>query len=218
MRIIVATNNRGKLDELRALLPAGAELFTLADMGLDSPEETGSTFEENALLKARSAAPFADAALADDSGLEVDALGGRPGVSSARFSGPNATDAANNALLLEMLVGVLPDQRRARFTSAVALVLSDGTTELAVGHVDGRIASAPRGNGGFGYDPLFEIADDGAGELNGRTMAELSVAEKNAISHRGRAYRSLTQRIKQSAIKQNLIAGSLDVHEGSGTR
>jgi XTP/dITP diphosphohydrolase len=191
VRIVVATNNRGKLDELRALLPVGQTLLTLNDAGLDSPDETGETFEENALIKARAAAGFADAAIADDSGLVVDALDGRPGVWSSRFAGPDASDADNNDKLLAALAGIPDDRRTARFVSVVALVTNDGREFIASGSVEGRIAHAGRGAGGFGYDPLLILADADAVQFNGRSMAELSLDEKNQISHRARAYWAL---------------------------
>ena len=200
MRMIVATNNPGKLAELRALLPAGVELLSLRDAELKSPPETGSTFLENALLKARAAAHAADAAIADDSGLEVAALDGLPGVRSARYAGADATDAQNNAKLLA------EQQRRgvthspARFVSVVAFVSAGGVELTACGTVSGRIVPTPRGNGGFGYDPLFEIDDPKAGWLSGRTMAELSLADKNRISHRARALRSLLANLRDARV------------------
>lgn len=193
MRIVVATNNRGKLEELRALLPADAALLTLSDAGLNSPEETGSTFEENALIKARAAVAHADAAIADDSGLVVDALDGRPGVWSARFAGVDASDADNNARLLRELATVPVEQRTARFVSVVALVTSDGREFTARGSVEGRIGQVARGDGGFGYDPLVIVTDRDAVQFNGRTMAELTLDQKNQISHRARAYRALLE-------------------------
>ena len=191
MRVVVATNNRGKLAELRTLLPDGLTLLTMADAGLESPEETGVTFEENALLKARAASATGAVAIADDSGLVVDALDRRPGVWSSRFAGPDATDDQNNAKLLEELEGIDDELRSARFVSVVALVTPDGRAFTACGSVEGRIGHAARGSGGFGYDPLMIVNDPDAVQFNGRTMAELSLEEKNQISHRGRAYRAL---------------------------
>lgn len=191
MRVIVATNNAGKIAELRGLLPADVELLTLAEAGLESPEETGTTFAENALIKARHAAPHADAAIADDSGLVVDALGGEPGVLSARFAGPDADDDSNNRELLRRLAGLDCQRRRARFVSVAAFVSREGSERVAEGVVHGVVIDTPRGANGFGYDPLFEIDDLDAPEFAGRTMAELSIVEKNAISHRGRAVRAL---------------------------
>lgn len=196
MRVILASGNAGKLAELRALLPAHVEVIGLAEAGLTPPEETGTTFEQNALLKARAAVVAADIAIADDSGLEVDALGGRPGVRSARYSGEPPDDERNNRRILEELAGVPAQRRGARFRSAVALATRDGRAVVADGAVEGRVALAPRGSHGFGYDPLFEIADARAGDVNGRTMAELTTAEKNRVSHRGRAYRALLEQLR----------------------
>jgi XTP/dITP diphosphohydrolase len=150
-------------------------------------EETGDTFEENARIKAHAYRDaFGLAALADDSGLEVDALDGRPGVYSSRYAGPGATDADNNALLLRELASVPAGERTARFRSVIVLVDEDGAETVAVGACEGHIGFEPRGTGGFGYDPLFW--PDAA---PGRAMAELTLAEKNAISHRGAALRAL---------------------------
>jgi XTP/dITP diphosphohydrolase len=198
VRIVVATNNQGKLEELRSLLPAGQELLTLSDAGLDSPEETGDTFEENALIKARSAAASGDAALADDSGLVVDALDGRPDVWSSRFAGVDATDADNNKLLLCELRDTPDELRTARFVSVVAFVTHDGREFTARGSVEGRIGRAGRGTGGFGYDPLMIVTDPNAVKFNGRTMAQLTLDEKNQISHRARAYRALLVALRQA--------------------
>ena len=148
------------------------------------------TFEENALIKARAAA-CVGAAIADDSGLVVDALDGRPGVWSSRYAGPEASDAANNAKLLAELSGVPDERRTARFVSVVALVAGQGQEFTARGSVEGRIGLAPRGSGGFGYDPLMIIDDPDAVQFRSRTMAELALDEKNAISHRGNAFRAL---------------------------
>ncbi len=196
MKIVVASNNRGKLEELRALLPAGLDLLTLSDVGLESPEETGDSFEANALIKARAAAAYGDAALADDSGLVVDALDGRPGVWSSRFAGPDASDDDNNALLLAKLRDVSDERRTARFVSVVALVTSDGREFTAEGSVEGRIGHRGRGTCGFGYDPLLILNDSNAVEFVGRTMAELSLDQKNRISHRARAYRALLAELR----------------------
>lgn len=189
-RVIVASSNHGKLAEIRSALDFdGWEFVTAAGLGLDSleVEETGDTFLDNALLKARA---YADAfglpALADDSGLEVDALGGAPGVRSSRYSGADATDAENNTRLLEELAAVPEDARTARFRSAVVLVELTGAVTSASGFCEGRIGFELRGTGGFGYDPLFLPA-----ATPGRAMAELTLAEKNTISHRGAALRAL---------------------------
>ena len=190
-RLLIATGNAGKLREFRALFAglrgtdAGEwELVAPADAGLEGFEvvEDGETYEANAARKARSYANAAGLpALADDSGLEVDALGGAPGVFSARYAGAQADDAANRARLLAALADVPAAERGARFRCVVALVYPFTTNvRLGEGAVEGRIAMDERGDLGFGYDPVFELAD-------GRRMAELSAAEKNRISHRALA-------------------------------
>ncbi len=183
--LIFATNNAHKVEEVRQILAGhGVVVQSLADLGLDlDPPETGSTFEANALQKARYVFEHTgQATVADDSGIEVDALDGAPGVYSKRFS-PEATAEANNRLLLERLADA--NDRTARFRCVIAVV--DGRGErYASGACEGQIATELSGEGGFGYDPLF-LPD----EAVGRSMAELSAAEKNAISHRGRAFRQL---------------------------
>jgi XTP/dITP diphosphohydrolase len=189
MTVVLATKNRGKLAELRALLDGlPIDVRAIDDVAPSLPPvvEDGATFEDNALLKARAAADATRlVSLADDSGLEVEALGGRPGVRSARFAGEAATDAENNAALLSALAEVEGDEaRRARFRCVVVIVdpLADGGGHVvAEGRCDGTIAREPRGTGGFGYDPLFVV--DGLG----KALAELDDAEKNRISHRGQA-------------------------------
>ncbi|MGC4089529.1 MAG: XTP/dITP diphosphatase [Polyangiaceae bacterium] len=191
LSIVLATQNQGKLAELRLLLAdLPVHVISVRDAlgaGLDVVED-GATFADNALLKARAVCRATHmVSLADDSGLEVDALGGRPGVRSARFASEHATDAENNALLLRELDEVPEAQRSARFRCVLALVtpFSDGASTVD-GVCEGSIARAPRGNAGFGYDPLFVVSGEG-----GRTMAELGEHEKNRISHRGRAVRAL---------------------------
>lgn len=188
-RVVVATGNRGKLAEIRSALPFPGWHFVASgelDESWPSPEETGDTFEANARIKARAAFErFGLAALADDSGLEVDALDGAPGVFSARYAGACATDAENNARLL-LALAEEPEPRLARFRSTIVFVDDDGTETVASGACEGRIGFVARGEGGFGYDPLF-LPD----ATPGRSMAELSLAEKNAISHRGAALRAL---------------------------
>ena len=184
--LIVATRNHGKLRELRLLLSDLVETVSCAADFHDFPEtvEDGSTFEENALKKAREAMQYSGRpALADDSGLVVDALDGRPGVYSARFAGDGAGDAANNRKLQEELSDVPCEQRRASFVCALAFVTPAGGEKLFSGRITGCILDAERGSEGFGYDPLFLV--DGFD----RTMAELSLTEKNAVSHRGQALR-----------------------------
>lgn len=198
MKLVVATSNRGKLTELSALLPDHIRLLTAQDAGIVLPEETGIDFVENALLKARAAAASGKAAVADDSGLEVDALGGAPGVFSARFAGEDATDDLNNQKLVELLDGLDKTERTARFVSAVAVVTPDGDEFCATGSVSGIIMVEPRGTNGFGYDPLFEINDPEASGYTGRTMAEISLDDKNVISHRARAYRRLLDELDRA--------------------
>jgi XTP/dITP diphosphohydrolase len=199
MKIVLATSNPGKIAELKQLLPSHVEIVGLAEAGLLSPAETGATFEENALLKARAAVVAGDVALADDSGLEVDALDGRPGVLSARYAGEPGDDARNNAKLLAELSDTHGPNRSARFRSAVALVTAAGREIVAEGAVEGRIGATARGSNGFGYDALFEISDPEAGQFNGRTLAELRVEDKNRVSHRARAYQALIQMIDTAA-------------------
>ena len=193
MRVVLATANPGKQREFATLLaPRGFELVMQSDLGIASAEETGHTFEDNALLKARHAAAAAGLpALADDSGIEVDALGGRPGVWSARFGGPGASDEGNNARLIAELANVPEAQRTARYRCVLALMRSSADTRpiLAQGSWEGRIGFEPVGNGGFGYDPYFIPTG-----LN-CTAAELSAARKNALSHRGAALRDLIARL-----------------------
>lgn len=188
-RLLVATTNAGKVAELRPLLaPLGWELLGLSDVGpCAEPVEDGETFAANAALKALHYARATGLdVLADDSGLEVDALDGAPGVRSARFAGPGASDADNNALLLERLAG--RDDRRARFRCSLCLVQGGRVVLEVDGTCEGAILEAPRGLGGFGYDPLF-VPD--ASAASGRSFAELERREKAALSHRGRAVAAL---------------------------
>jgi XTP/dITP diphosphohydrolase len=192
--LIVATSNPGKLQELRALLAdLPFDLHGLGELGVAPPEETGASFLENALLKARHAAAAAAgvAAIADDSGLEVDALGGAPGILSARYAGAGADDAANNAKLLDALAGMCSEQRRARYRCALAFVVapSDAAPLIAEGVWEGTIVDIPRGSGGFGYDPYFWLPDLGV------TAAQLNPADKNRLSHRGIAMRALRHQL-----------------------
>jgi len=184
--VVVASSNHGKLAEIRSALPFAHWRFSAAgelDAEWPSPEETGETFEENARIKAVACRErFGFAALADDSGLEVDALDGAPGVYSARFAGPCASDAENNSRLLLALADVPEAQRTARFRSTIVLIGRDGIEIVADGTCEGRIGYAPVGEHGFGYDPLFL-----PNATPGKTMAQLTLAEKNAISHRGDA-------------------------------
>lgn len=187
MDFLIATHNNKKRDELQRILsPLGITVLTADEAGVDltDVEETGTTFEENALLKARSGAKESNMpCIADDSGLCVDALDGAPGVYSARFAGEHGNDPKNNQKLLDLLKDVPPERRTARFVSAVACVFPDGRELTVRGTCEGLIGYAPKGENGFGYDPLF-YRDE-------RTFAEFSVAEKDAVSHRGNALRSL---------------------------
>jgi XTP/dITP diphosphohydrolase len=189
MRAVLASGNPGKLREFASLLaPLAVELVPQAQFGIRPAAETGTTFLENALLKARHAARHAHLpALADDSGIEVDALGGRPGVWSARFAGEGASDAENLRHLLAELHDVPDGFRQARYQCVIVFVRSAGDQLplVAQGSWRGTIIHAARGHGGFGYDPVF------VPEGEQRTAAELSSAEKNAVSHRGQALRSL---------------------------
>jgi XTP/dITP diphosphohydrolase len=193
--LLLASANQGKLRELRTILDGlGVELVGLDEAGLGEPpevEETGETFLENALLKGRAYGAWSGlAAVADDSGLEVDALGGAPGVRSARYAGPGAGDQANLDTLLAALEGVPPERRTARFRCAAVLVDPDVGEWHAEAAWEGRVLDAPRGSGGFGYDPVF--LPDGW-EL---TSAEVDQATKDAASHRGKAFRALRPAIQ----------------------
>lgn len=196
-RIALATHSAHKAAELRELLAdARAEFVSLADLGVteDVPEH-GATFEDNAVEKARAYAALTGLpTLADDSGLEVDALEGGPGVRTRRYAGEAATDAQNNAKLLAALEGFPPERRGARYVCVLAFAdpLPDGVIAVTTtrGTCRGRIAAAPRGTGGFGYDPIFEPAQEPPGR---RTLGEWSAAEKHAISHRGNAARLMAE-------------------------
>ena len=185
-RLLIATNNPGKVAEFRQMLDGcGWELVTPGELGIDlEVEESGQAYAENATMKAVS---FAEAsgllALADDSGIEVDALDGQPGVFSARYAGVDRTDEERVEALLEELAGVPDEERTARFRCVIAIAGPEGAVELMEGTVEGRIAREPRGENGFGYDPVFLLPE------RGLTTAELPPEEKNAISHRGVAAR-----------------------------
>ena len=192
LRLLVASSNPGKIRELRALLPTEIEIVGLHDLGLSSPEETGATFRENADLKALHAARASGLlALADDSGLEVDALAGAPGVRSARFAGEPPDDARNRKALLVALSGIPVQARGARFVSAVTLATPDGVVGTSQGTVSGTILDRERGSRGFGYDALFLLPD-------GRTVAELLDEEKNAMSHRSVAIRKILPQLERA--------------------
>ncbi|HHX44587.1 MAG TPA: XTP/dITP diphosphatase [Chloroflexi bacterium] len=201
LRVLIATHNEGKKREYAELLAdTGAELVSLADVGIEQsiPEE-GETYAENAVLKARGYAALSGMlTLADDSGIEVDALGGGPGVHTARYVGEGASDADRNALLLRSVAGVPEEARTARFRCVIALAWPSGRTEVVEGVVEGRIAPEPRGEHGFGYDPIFYVP------AYGRTMAELPEEVKNRISHRARA----------AAAAAQVLAGAAAANEG----
>lgn len=192
MEYVLATFNRDKARELMPLLAgAGVTLRTLAEFpGAQAPHEDGETLIDNARIKARAALAHTGLpAIADDTGLEVDALGGEPGVHAARYAGPSARYEDNVKLLLERLKGVAPAQRAARFRTVCVALFPDGREVVGEGTLPGRIVDAPRGSEGFGYDPVFELDGDG------RTLAELPAVEKNAISHRSRAVRDLAAKL-----------------------
>lgn len=203
-RIVLASGNRGKLAELRRILAdLDLELLDAHDVALPDVEETGETFAENALRKARAgAAACGLTCLADDSGLVVDALGGEPGVRSARYAGAHGDDEANLRLVLNRMNGV-PD-RSARFVCVAALATPEGRERTAEGRVEGVLTEAPRGDGGFGYDPIFQPL----GET--RTTAELPAEEKDAISHRGKAFRAIRPAVVE-------LVGDAASERGRGT-
>jgi XTP/dITP diphosphohydrolase len=194
MRVVLATTNPGKLREFQALLaPLGFEVFPQSDYTGESAAETAPTFIENAILKARHAARAAGLpAIADDSGIEVDALHGAPGVYSARYAGDGACDAVNLHKLREQLRGIPQTHRAARYQCALAYLRwdADPSPLLAQASWEGRVIDSPRGAGGFGYDPIFEIVE------RGLTAAELSAEEKNRLSHRGQALRLLFDQLR----------------------
>ena len=195
MKIVLASRNKHKIGELQALMSKyidGIEILSLDDVGIYGEiEEDGQTFGENALIKARAAAASGYIGVGDDSGLAVRALGGAPGIYSARYSGEHGNDAANNALLLKNLTE--KDDRYGEFVCSVALVFPDGREFIAVeGRTGGIILESPRGEGGFGYDPLFYY------EPFGKTFSEMSPEEKNSISHRGKAIEALAEKLKET--------------------
>ena len=191
MRYILASNNKGKLKEMKAILEnLGEEIVSQSEAGLHlDAEETGTTFEANALIKARAACEaLSEPAIADDSGLTVDALSGAPGVYSARYGGCE-NDGERVSLLLKNMEG--EKNRRAKFVSCIACCFPNGDVITARGECEGIINFAPRGEGGFGYDPIFEFLE------MGRTMAEFSNEEKNAVSHRGKALKIFEMKLRE---------------------
>lgn len=199
VKLLIATRNRGKIVELRSLLGSAfeksVEVATLQDMpNVAEPREDGKTFSENARIKAlHYARDLKVLCVADDSGLVVDALGGKPGVLSARYAGPDAPDEKNNALVLDDLAPY-PRPWKAAFVCAAVAALPGRVVVETAGRVDGEIIPEPRGNGGFGYDPIFLVGG------TGKTMAELEAIEKNRISHRGQAMRLLAEELRKSGL------------------
>ncbi len=195
-RLLVATGSSHKLAELKLLLDLpNTDLVSLADVGItDDVEETGATFEDNARLKAKHYGAMSGLpTLADDSGIEVDALGGRPGVKTRRYSGADATDAKNNRKLLGEMNGFYgPDERTARYRCVLVLFEDGAVAEVTRGTFEGRVAFTPRGTGGFGYDPIFEPLTE---EPGGRTVGQLTTEEKNRVSHRALAARAMREKL-----------------------
>lgn len=193
-RVVLATGNPGKLREMREILAdRGLEVVAQSDLGIEPPVEDGDTFIANALLKARHAARVSGLpAIADDSGLEVDALEGRPGLYTARYAGPDADERANNDRLLQELAGIPAGRRGARYRCAMVFVrhAADALPIVAEDAWEGRIGLERRGTGGFGYDPLFIVAGESF------TAAEMPAAEKNRVSHRGKALFALAAKMR----------------------
>ncbi len=192
-KVVIATKNKGKVKEIKDILSElPVEVVSMQEEGIEIDiVEDGSSFEENALIKARTVKQYTSAiVIADDSGLEVDCLGGAPGIYSSRFAGEGATDEKNITKLLAMLEGVGEPERTARFVCAVAVVMTDNAHFIVRGECEGTIGFEPRGRHGFGYDPLFYIPEYGA------TMAQLGPEVKNTISHRVRALEKMKNRIK----------------------
>ncbi len=194
MKFVIATANKKKLIELNRILnPMGIDAITAKDAGifLDDIEETGKTLEENARIKAKAAASLTDMpVIADDTGLLVDALGGEPGVYTARYAGEGASDKQKYEKLLEKLQGVPYEQRTAHFSTCICCIFTNKTEIISTGNCYGRIALAPHGENGFGYDPVFEIE-------NGKSLAELTAEEKDKISHRGNAIRDFKIKLEK---------------------
>lgn len=193
MRIIFATGNEDKMREIRAILAdLGMEILSMKEAGIKSDiVEDGATFEENAEIKARAiAGRCRDIVLADDSGLEIDALGGEPGIYSARYMGEDTSYRVKNKNLIDRLEGIPDEERTARFVCAIAAVFPDGSSEVVRGTIEGRIGYEERGCNGFGYDPIFIAPEYGC------TTAELSEEQKNRISHRGKALEMMKNIIK----------------------
>lgn len=192
-KIVFATGNEGKMREIRQILAdSETDIFSMKEEGIRTDvEENGATFEENAVLKARAVAELTDAiVLADDSGLEIDFLGGEPGVYSARYLGEDTSYRIKNARILERMQKVPEKERTARFVCVIAAVLPDGRTLTARGVMEGIIGYEERGEGGFGYDPIFFLPEYGC------STAELTMEQKNAVSHRGKALRLIKEKLQ----------------------
>ena len=193
-QIVFATGNAGKMREIRAILDdLGCEILSMKEAGIDADIlEDGTTFEENALIKAKAVAEYTDAiVLADDSGLEIDYLNKEPGIYSARYMGEDTSYRVKNQNLIDRLEGVPDEKRTARFVCAIAAAFPDGTSSVVRATIEGRIGYEERGEGGFGYDPIFYVPE------YGKSTAELSAEEKNAISHRGKALRLMKEKIRE---------------------
>lgn len=197
-KIIFATGNQGKMREIRAILAdTGAEIVSMKEAGIDVEiREDGSSFEENALIKARGVAAASgdtgDIVLADDSGLEIDALNGEPGIYSARYLGEDTDYDIKNRDLIRRLSGVPDEERTARFVCAIAAVLPDGREFTVRADIEGRIGREQRGEGGFGYDPIFYVPEFG------KTTAEMTAEEKNRVSHRGKALERMKEVLREN--------------------
>ena len=192
-RMIFATGNEGKMREIREIMAdAGMEIVSMRDAGISADiVENGTTFEENAMIKARGVAAHAegDIVLADDSGLEIDYLNGEPGIYSARYLGEDTSYEVKNQVILDRLSGVPQEKRGARFVCAIAAVLPDGEALVTRGTIEGYIGERPAGKNGFGYDPIFYVEEYGC------STAELTEAQKNEISHRGKALRAMKEKL-----------------------
>lgn len=196
-KIIFATSNPGKMSEIREIMQdLGVEILSMKEAGIEADiVEDGKTFEENALIKARTIRDLTGClVLADDSGLEVDALNGEPGIYSARYMGEDTSYDLKNANIIERLSGMEDEGRSARFVCVIAAAFPDGTEETRQGTIEGRIAYEPAGENGFGYDPIFYVPEYGC------TTAQLSAEQKNEISHRGKALRAIKEVIRQRGI------------------
>jgi len=199
--LVLASSNPGKIAEFQRLLPDDTEIQLSGDLGITLPAETGRTFKENALMKAgAAAAATGHIAIGDDSGLEVDALNGLPGVRSARYAGEYASDQENIARLISAMASVPAHERTARFRCVIAVAVPGGSTHVAEGQATGIIGYEPHGVNGFGYDPVFIVA-------GGRAFAELSTEEKDAISHRGAALRAIGPELELILGRQHRYTG-----------